>query len=110
MASDKIIKERPEALRKYMRAYLKAQQSTIADPAIAAAALKAPAPEADPAIAEGEFRSSIPLIDNEVTKQDGMGAYEPTLLAATWTWVARSLAIAGRQVAPDSVVDRRFLP
>jgi NitT/TauT family transport system substrate-binding protein len=87
-----------------------AQQAAIADPAIAAASVKALAPEIDLAIAEGQWRASIPLIVNDVSKQAGMGKFEPALLAETWTWVAKSLAIPADKIAPDSVVDRSFLP
>ena len=81
MASEKMIKERPETLRKFVRAYAKAQQAAIADPAIAAASVKAVAPETDLAIAEGQWRASIPLMVNDVSKQAGMGKFEPALLA-----------------------------
>lgn len=110
MASEKMIKERPETLRKFVRAYAKAQQAAIADPAIAAASVKALAPETDLAIAEGQWKASIPLMVNDLSKQAGVGKFEPALLAETWTWVAKSLGMPVDKIAPESVVDRSFLP
>ncbi|MBP6902430.1 MAG: ABC transporter substrate-binding protein [Burkholderiaceae bacterium] len=110
MAGDKIIKERPEVLRRYLRALMKSLQFAIANPDKAAADLKAAVPEADAAVLAREFRASIPLIDNEVSKKDGIGKFEPKQLAATWTWVAKSMNYAPTKVDPEKLVDRSFLP
>ncbi|MGY4830643.1 ABC transporter substrate-binding protein [Sphaerotilaceae bacterium SBD11-9] len=109
MAGDKIIKERPEVLKRYLRALNKALQFAIANPEKAAAGLKASVPEADEAVLAREFRASIPLIDNEVSKRDGLGKYEPKLLAATWGWVAKSMNYPVGKVDPEKLVDRSFL-
>jgi NitT/TauT family transport system substrate-binding protein len=109
MASEKMIKERPEALRKFVRAYRKAQAAGLADPKVAAASVKALAPEIDEAVAEGQWKASMPLMTNEVSKQHGMGAFEPKLLAETWSWVAKSLNMPADKIDPQSVVDRSFL-
>lgn len=109
MAGDKIIKERPEVLRRYLRALNKALQFAIANPEKAAADLKAAVPEADAAVLAREFRSSIPLIDNEISKRDGLGRFEPKQLSATWTWVAKSMDYAPTKVDPEKLVDRSFL-
>ena len=110
MASDKTIKERPEVLRRYLRALVKSLQFTMANPDKAAADLKSVVPEADVAVIAAEFRSSMPLLDNEISKRDGLGAYDPKLLAATWVWVAKSMNYAPTKVDPEKLVDRSFLP
>jgi NitT/TauT family transport system substrate-binding protein len=110
MAGDKIIKERPEVLRRYLRALVKALQFTMANPDKAAADLKAVVPEADAAVIASEFRASMPLLDNEISKRDGLGSFEPKLLAATWVWVAKSMNYAPAKVDPEKLVDRSFLP
>ena len=109
MAGDKIIKERPEVLKRYLRALNKSLQFAIASPEKSAADLKAVVPEADEKVIAAEFRASIPLIQNEISKRDGVGAYEPKLLAATWTWVAKSMNYAPSKVDPEKLVDRSFL-
>ena len=110
MASDKIIKERPDVLRRYLRALVKSLQFTMANPDKAAADLKSVVPEADVAVIAAEFRSSMPLLDNEISKRDGLGTYDPKLLAATWVWVAKSMNYAPTKVDPEKLVDRSFLP
>lgn len=109
MASDKIIKERPEVLKRYLRALNKSLQFAIANPDKSAADLKAAVPEADVAVIAAEFRASIPLLQNEISKRDGMGAFDPKLLASTWTWVAKSMNYAPAKVDPEKLVDRSFL-
>lgn len=108
MASDKIINERPETLKRYLRALNKSLQFAIANPDKAAADLKSVVPEADAAVIAAEFRSSIPLLQNDVSRRDGMGSFEPKLLAATWGWVAKSMNYAPAKVDPEKLVDRRF--
>jgi NitT/TauT family transport system substrate-binding protein len=108
-ASDKMIKERPDVLRRYMRAFKKSVDFALANPAKAAADLKAMVPEADVATLEAELRASIPLIQNDISKRDGIGTFEPKLLAATWAWVAKSMDYAPNKIDPEKIVDRSFL-
>lgn len=109
MASDKIIKERPDVLKRYLRALNKALKFTMDNPDKAAADLKSAVPEADAGIIAAEFRASMPLLVNEISKRDGLGAFEPKLLAATWGWVAKSMNYAPAKVDPEKLVDRSFL-
>ncbi|WP_019656718.1 ABC transporter substrate-binding protein [Variovorax atrisoli] len=109
-ASDKLIRERPEVLAKFLRATAKAIRFSIENPDKAAADLKAAVPETDIKVAAAMFRASIPLIDNPISKRDGFGAFEPKPLEATWTWVYRSMNYPADKVRPESLVDRSFLP
>ena len=110
VASDKMIRERPEVLKKVLRALQKSFANAIANPDAAAADLKAMVPEMDAKMAAAEFRASIPLIQNEVSKKDGIGAFEPKLLATTWEWVAKAMNYPLNKVDPEKLVDRAFLP
>lgn len=110
MASDKTIRERPEVLRRFLKALARGIQFAVANPDAAAADLKSMVPEMDVKMAAAEMRSSIPLIQNEVSRKDGMGAFEPRLLATTWSWVARAMNYPLAKVNPEAMVDRRFLP
>lgn len=109
MASERMIEERPDVLARFVSAYGKALELSIADPGKAAAALKAMVPEIDAAIAADEFAASVPLIDNEISKADGMGAFQPDRLAETWDWVAKSQGYAADAIDPDAIVDRSFV-
>lgn len=109
-ASDKMIKERPQVITRFLRAYVKATQAAIADPAAAAAALKSIVPEADLAAATAEYKASVPLIKNAISDHDGLGAFDPKLLKATWEWVAKAKNYPLTKLDPESLVDRSFLP
>jgi NitT/TauT family transport system substrate-binding protein len=110
MASDKMIKERPEVLKRVVRAMRKAFDYALANPDAAAADLKALVPEVDVKRAAAELRASAPLIKNEVSAKDGMGAFEPGLLKTTWVWVAKSMNYPENKIDPEILVDRSFLP
>jgi NitT/TauT family transport system substrate-binding protein len=109
-ASEKILSERPETVKKFMRAYMKATAMALADPAAAAAALKAMVPEVDPEVAKAQFSASVPLIVNAISKKDGEGAFEKALLAKTWKWTAEAQNMPLDKLDPEAAVDRSFLP
>lgn len=109
-ASEKMLAERPETVKKFMRAYLKATEMAIADPGEAAAALKAMVPEVDVDVAKAQFAASIPLMVNSISKKDGEGAFEKALLARTWKWTAEAQNMPLDKLDPETVVDRSFLP
>lgn len=103
-ASDTMISERPEVLSRFVTAYQAATEGAIADPEAAAAALKVMVPEVEEEMAVKQWSVSIPLMKNETSEQDGMGAFDPELLATTWDWVARSLQIDPASLDPLSIV------
>jgi len=109
-ASEKMLKERPETVRKFMRAYVKATAMAIADPLAAAKAVHAMAPEVDVDVARDQFAASIPLMVNEISNRDGNGAFEKGLLATTWKWTAEAQNIPLNKIDPEAAVDRSFLP
>ena len=109
-ASEKALKERPEVVRKFLKAYAKASEMAIADPKSAADALKTMVPEVDVGVAERQFVASVPLIVNAISKKDGPGAFEPKLLAVTWEWTAKSQNIPLDKIDPETAVDRSFIP
>jgi NitT/TauT family transport system substrate-binding protein len=109
-ASEKILTERPETVKKFMRAYMKATAKAIADPKAAAMALKAMVPEVDAEVARAQFAASVPLIVNAISKKDGEGAFDKALLAKTWKWTAEAQNMPLDKLDPEATVDRSFLP
>jgi len=109
-ASDKILAAKPEMVKKFLRAYAKANAMAIANPKVAAEALKAIVPEVDTAVAEREFAASVPLMVNAIEKADGPGSFEKTLLAKTWEWTAKSQGLPLDKLDPETAVDRSVLP
>ena len=109
-ASEKMLTERPETVKKFMRAYMKATAKAIADPMAAAMALKAMVPEVDVEVARAQFAASVPLIVNAISKKDGEGAFDKALLAKTWKWTAEAQNMPLDKLDPETAVDRSFLP
>lgn len=108
-ASNKAIKERPEVVRKVVKAWLKAAQMALADPKDVARSMKVQFPEMDAKLVEEQFLTIVPLLDNAITKAEGLGALEPKRLATTWEWTAKSQNIPLDKVDPEKTVDRSFL-
>lgn len=109
-ASDKMLARRPEAVRRFLAAYAKATEMANADPMAAAKALKAAVPEVEVERAAEEWTASVPLIVNAISKNDGMGAFEPALLATTWKWVAEAQGIQVGSFDPAKAVTGAYLP
>lgn len=110
IASDKIIKERPDVLRRFLAAYRKVLEAAVRDPSLVGAAIKASVPDTDEAIDTAEAAACVPLIDNEITRRDGLGALNPALVRATWVWLAKGLKYPLDKIDPEAWVDRSFLP
>jgi NitT/TauT family transport system substrate-binding protein len=109
-ASEKILSERPDTVKKFMRAYVKAAAMAIADPGAAAAALKAVVPEVDVDVARAQFAASVPLTVNDISKKDGAGVFDKALLARTWKWTAEAQNMPLDKLDPETAVDRSVLP
>lgn len=109
-ASDRMLAKRPEVVRKFLAAYSKATEMANADPMAAAKALKAVVPEVEVERAAEEWTASIPLIVNDLSKANGMGAFEPGLLATTWKWVAEAQGLPLGSFDPATAVTGAYLP
>lgn len=103
-ASDKMITERPEVLKRLVAAYKKATEMAIADPQGAAESLKAMVPEVETAVAKAQWEASIPLMVNDISKADGMGKFNDALLKSTWAWVAKAQNVPMDKIDPASIV------
>jgi NitT/TauT family transport system substrate-binding protein len=110
VVSERMMAQKPETIRKVLRVLAKANDMAIADPKAAVAALKAMVPEIDTEVAEKQFLASVPLMVNDVTKANGVGAFEKGLLAKTWEWAAKGQNIALDKLDPETAIDRSFLP
>jgi NitT/TauT family transport system substrate-binding protein len=97
-------------LARLVRAFQKAVAFVVANPLRAAKDLKAMVPDADVETDAAECEAAALLIKNEISEKNGMGTYEPTLLAKTWEWVAKAQNFPIDKLRPDAVVDRSFVP
>ncbi|RFA28421.1 sulfonate/nitrate transporter [Alkalilimnicola ehrlichii] len=109
LASDRLIQRNPDLVERATRAYSRALALAVENPRLAAEALKAHVPEMDVELAAAEFEASIPLIVNDISDANGIGTFEPELLAKTWEWVARSQELALDALDPTSAIDTRFI-
>ncbi|EQM77121.1 ABC transporter substrate-binding protein [Stutzerimonas stutzeri] len=90
VASERFLEANPDVAKKFVKAYRKAQEMAIADPAAAAAALKSQVAEVDEQQAVEQFTASIPLMQNEISAAEGTTAFDPKRLSTTWQWVAKA--------------------
>ena len=109
-ASEKILRERPEVVRRFVRAYQKASEAALANPKVAAEALKSMVPEVDVAVAVAQFEASRSLIVNSVTQKDGFGRFDPARVAKTWEWVSKSMNLPLDRLDPAAAIDTGFVP
>ncbi len=72
-------------------------------------ALKAAVPEVDVDTAAGEWKASILADDQRYLEEDGVGAFEPALLATTWKWVAEAQGVPLDKLNPETAVSRDYL-
>ncbi|MDF2117092.1 ABC transporter substrate-binding protein [Roseiarcaceae bacterium H3SJ34-1] len=110
MTSERMLKENPNLAKRFVRAFAKGfafaldnRDATIAD-------LKKMVPEIDPRIARLQLDATEPLIRNEISTRDGMGAFSKDMLTRTWNVIAASQNLPLDKVDPESVVDRSFMP
>ena len=108
-ASDEMLAKHPDAVKKFLSAFARATGMAIADPDAAAEALKAKVPEIDTKTAAAAWRASVPLIVNDISKKDGMGAFAPARLATTWKWVAEAQHVPLDKIDPEKAVTREFM-
>ncbi len=109
-ASDKVIREKPDLVARFTRAYAEAVLRSVADCHAAAADLHAEVPDVDAATAEAECKTTIPIIRNAISNHDGFGTFDPALLRKTWEWTARAQSYPVDKVDPETLVARNFAP
>jgi NitT/TauT family transport system substrate-binding protein len=109
LASDKIIKEHPDTVARFVRAYIKAVKFYADNPEKVGEDLKAMVPQADLQSNIDEAKAAVPLIKNEITARDGFGVFEPALLKDTWQWVAKSQNYPLDKIDPEQLVDHSFV-
>lgn len=109
-ASERMIAERPAALRAFVAAFVEGMKMALADPKDVARAMKASFPEMDSALVEKQFLTIVPLIDNPIMKAEGLGAFQKQRLYTTWEWTAKAQNLPLDRIDPETAVDRSFIP
>jgi NitT/TauT family transport system substrate-binding protein len=109
IASDKIIKERPDTVARFVRAFKKSVEFAMDNPDKAGADLHELATDTETVTNIVEINATKPLIDNEISKRTGLGVFDPALVQESWKWVALSQGYPIDKIDPQSVVDRSFV-
>jgi NitT/TauT family transport system substrate-binding protein len=109
-ASDKMIAEHPDVLRRFAKAYMLAMKAALDNPADVAKAMKSTFPEMDEALVEEQFRTIMPLINNPIATAEGFGTLDKARLAKTWEWTAKAQNMPLDKLDPEKAVNRDFLP
>jgi NitT/TauT family transport system substrate-binding protein len=110
MASENFVTEKPDALRGFLRAYVKALQDTVRDPA---SAIDSVLRRSDAARKDVELeRLRMAIADNIVTpavRTGGFGAVDPVRFAVALDQLALTYSFKAKDKASDSF-DPSFLP
>ena len=109
-AADRLIKDRPDVLRRFVKAYLAAAKAALADPADVARSMKATFPEMDQALIAEQFATIVPLMDNDISHKEPLGTLDKALLARTWDWAAKAQGLPVDKLDPETAVNRSFMP
>ncbi len=104
IVSDKLISERPEVARRFVRAIRAAGAAALKDPKGVGQSIKALYPDVDEALMIEQFSDALPLMDNAIAKAEGFGAIDKKRLASTWEWVAKSQNYDVGRIDPESIV------
>jgi NitT/TauT family transport system substrate-binding protein len=108
--SDRMLADRPEAVRSFVNAFVEGIKMALANPKDVATALKATFPEMDTALVEQQFLTIVPLIDNPIRRAEGLGAFQKERVFKTWEWTAKAQNIPIDSFDPEKAVNRSFIP
>jgi len=110
IVSDKLINERPDVARRFVRAILAAGKAALKDPHGVGESIKALYPDVDESLMEKQFIGALPLMVNDVTEKEGFGSINKDRLQKTWRWVAKAQGYDMNRLDPEEVVARSIIP
>jgi NitT/TauT family transport system substrate-binding protein len=110
VANEQFIKEKPDVVKRFIAAYVKAIKFTWQHPQKSAEDVHKIVPEVDVDDAKNTIQSIKGLVYNEVSSKYGLGQFNPQRLTNTWIATAGALGIDPNDFDPESAVNRQFLP
>ena len=110
IASEQFIREKPEAVRGFLRAFTKAAREVIADPDGAIRYVKERDALVDEALEKRRLRLAITsVIATPAARTDGFGGVQPARLADMVTQVSQAFELKSA-VKPEQVWNESYLP
>lgn len=110
IASEQFVKEKPEAVRGFLRAFTKAVRDVLADPDASIRYVKERDALVDEALEKRRLRLAIDsVIATSVAKSDGIGGTTPQRLSDMIGQVSTVFEVKSK-VAPEQVFNPAFLP
>jgi NitT/TauT family transport system substrate-binding protein len=102
-------KQRPDAVRGFVKATIQSWQIAAADPDAAIAALKRVEPLSDPAVELVRLKWALEFVITPGVRQTGMGHVDPARLSKHIDIVTDGFQLP-RKLPPEMVFDPNFLP
>jgi len=109
-ASTKVIKEQPQLVARFLRAYTKAIDFGIANPQKGAEDNHAMVNDLTIDDILAEHGNAVPLMRNEISQKYGNWTFDPGEVKKTWEWVAKAQNYPIDKIDPEIAVDRSFVP
>ncbi|MBV8537881.1 MAG: ABC transporter substrate-binding protein, partial [Alphaproteobacteria bacterium] len=106
----KVIKDKPELVARFVRAYTKAIMFGVTNPKKAAEDNHAMLSDLSVDEIDAEHSNAIPLIKNEISAKYGQWNFDPDWVKKTWEWVAKAQNYPIDKIDPQSAVDGSFVP
>lgn len=108
VVAEKMIKEKPDVLRKFTLALLRGYQDHLRDPEAAAATIMQAHPEFDRDYIASSARALLDIVWDETTKAKGLGMLDPVKMGATIDVTAKYWKLP-RKPAPEEVFTNEFI-
>jgi NitT/TauT family transport system substrate-binding protein len=109
VASDKMLAERPDVARRFIKVSLNAMKLVYEDTARAADAMKAGVPQGELSVFKSQIETTRAFMFNEISERDGLGAFTPGQVKKTWDWVSRANNYPADKIDPMTVVTTKFV-
>ncbi len=110
IASDDFLKQHPDVVKRFTKAFQKAVIYTWQHPEESGEIVHKMVPEVEAKTATDTINSIKNLVHNAVSERDGLGAITPQRLATTWRWTASAQDIKIDSFNPETAIQRQFMP
>jgi NitT/TauT family transport system substrate-binding protein len=108
VASDKVVAERTDVIRRFVKVSIAAMKMVYVDTDRAAAAMKAGVPQGELSVFKAQIETTRAFMFNEITDRYGLGALAPAHVQKTWEWVSKANNYPIDKIDPMTAVTAKF--